>query len=96
MAQSATAKKDLAKTADSKVSAIKDRATDTLEKGAKAAQDTVDHATERAKVATDEAQKEIRKLTDTGADFVRENPGTAIVGAVGVGILLGLALRGRD
>ena len=82
---------------------VKKRASDTLEKGVEVAQETATQASEQAKVAVDQAKvavdqagEEIRKLAETGTQFVRENPGAAVAGAVGVGILVGLALRGRD
>ncbi|MEL7211341.1 MAG: hypothetical protein AAGK92_01690 [Pseudomonadota bacterium] len=68
---------------------LKDRATDAVEQSIETAQKTVSKATEQA---TDE----IHKLTEAGTKFVRDNPGAAIAGALGVGILVGLALRGRD
>ncbi|MEY1556372.1 hypothetical protein AB3Y40_12135 [Yoonia sp. R2331] len=65
------------------------QANEAVEKGVAAAHDT---ATQVAEHASDE----LRKVTDASTKFVRENPGTAIAGAVGIGVLLGLALRGRD
>lgn len=65
------------------------QATDAIEKGVTAAQET---ATQVAEQAGDE----FRKVSDASIKFVRENPGAAIAGAVGVGVLVGLALRGRD
>lgn len=44
---------------------------------------------------TQEASKELRKVTDQTTTFVRENPGVALLGAVGVGVVVGLALRSR-
>lgn len=52
-----------------------------------------------AQEAADAARREVgevaRRTSDEGARFVRENPGLALAGAVGFGVLIGLALRGR-
>lgn len=73
---------------DSTASALKDRAMEKIEHGMETTQETFEQLTEQA-------SEELRKLTETGTKFVRENPGTAVAGAVGLGILVGLALRGR-
>lgn len=96
MTSTATLDKGLEKSQDKNVSDIKQRAAKTMEKGVEAAQDTFEQAAFQAELATEQAGEELRKVTDSGTKFVRENPGTAIVGAVGLGILVGLALRGRD
>lgn len=59
-------------------------------------EDTVEATQETVMQAANEASAEIRKMADSGTKFVRDNPGVAIASAVGVGILMGLALRGRD
>ena len=96
MTSTATLEKGLENGKDEKVSAIKDRAAKTVEKGVEAAQDTFEQAAFQAELATEQAGEELRKMTESGTKFVRENPGTAVIGAVGLGILVGLALRGRD
>jgi len=96
MTQNAAIDEGLSNGKDNSASAMKERAAEKLEKGVEAAQETVAQATEQAKLATDQASEEIRKMAETGTKFVRKNPGAAVAGAVGVGILLGLALRGRD
>lgn len=58
-------------------------------------QDGLDQAHETLDRVSSQAQRELRKVTDQTTEFVRENPGVAIAGAVGVGILVGLALRQR-
>ncbi|WP_209834286.1 DUF883 family protein [Ruegeria sp. HKCCE3926] len=60
-----------------------------LEDGVTATRDTL-------KTARDEAQKQLTQTSEKSAAFVRENPGLAMVGALGVGVLLGLALRKAD
>ncbi len=96
MTQSAAIEKGLENGKDDAAAAIKDRAAKTVEKTVEAAQDTYEQVAFQAELATEQASEELRKVAETGTKFVRENPGTAIVGAVGVGILVGLALRGRD
>ena len=74
---------------DSTTSALKDRAAKAMEEGL-----------ETAKVSADEVTKaataELQRMSESGTKFVRENPMTSLLGAVGVGILIGVALRGRD
>lgn len=36
-----------------------------------------------------------QQLTTEGGRFVRENPGLALAGAMGMGVLIGLSVRGR-
>ena len=74
---------------DTSAAALKERAVDAVEHGLDVGKETFEQATEQA-------TQEIRKLTETSSKFVRENPGAAVAGALGVGILVGLALRGRD
>ena len=46
--------------------------------------------------ALDAGLGEYDRLSRQSARFVRENPGVAVAGALGVGLILGLALRLRD
>jgi len=71
MTQSTADHQDLSNGKDTSTSAIKDRASKTLEKGVETARETTAH-------------------------FVRENPGLAVAGAIGVGVLIGLMVRNRD
>lgn len=84
----ATMEKGLSNGKDTSAAALKDRAMETLENGVETTQETLNELTQQA-------SDEFRKLQESGTKFVRENPGTALAGAVGVGILVGLALRGR-
>ncbi|MDA9865499.1 hypothetical protein N9C96_02360 [bacterium] len=59
-----------------------------VEDGLESVQETLD----RAGV---QARQEIRKVSDQTTSFVRENPGVAVAGAVGIGVLIGLAMRQR-
>jgi len=96
MTQSAAIEKGLSHDEGKTSAGMKDRAADAIEKGKATAQDASTEASLQAQIAAERANDEMRKLSETGTNFVRENPGAAVVGAVGVGILLGLALRGRD
>ncbi len=96
MTQSAAIEKGLANSHDKSAATMKDRAAEVVGKGVETVQDAATEASLQAQIAAERANDEIRKLADTGTKFVRENPGAAVVGAVGLGILLGLALRGRD
>ena len=96
MAQSAAIEEGLKNGSKKSSPAMKERATDAVEKSVEVAKDTAAQASEQAQLAAERANDEFRKLTETGTQFVRENPGAAVAGALGVGILVGLALRGRD
>jgi ElaB/YqjD/DUF883 family membrane-anchored ribosome-binding protein len=79
------AKADAAKAKESLTERVKTQVEDGLE--------TTQHAVQRA---ADQAGAELRKATQTSSTFVRENPGLAMAGALGMGVLIGLALRSRD
>ena len=96
MTQSA-AIKDGHKNSNSKSKgAVKERAAEAIENGMDAVKDTAVEARLQAEIAAERANDEIGKLADRGTNFVRQNPGAAVAGALGVGILVGLALRSRD
>ena len=48
-----------------------------------------------AQEISDQLAKSVEGATDQGMKFVRENPGVALAGAVGLGVLLGLAMSNR-
>lgn len=61
-----------------------------------------DRAREQAQVGRETVQQASQKISETaatateqGTAFVRENPGLALAGALGVGVLIGLAMRER-
>ena len=39
--------------------------------------------------------EEVKRVSENTGRFVRENPGLALAGAAGLGLLVGLALRNR-
>lgn len=96
MAQSATkTARSAAKAGSATIESLKDKATKSLEKGVETAQDTAAELGNQAAEVAEQAKAEVRKQGEAGARFVRENPGMAVAGALGVGFLLGLTLRGR-
>lgn len=80
--------KDRSESAKKSAEAFAETAKATVQDGIEHAQNTMD------RVST-QAQDEFRKVSDQTTSFVRENPGVAIAGAVGVGVLIGLAIRPR-
>jgi ElaB/YqjD/DUF883 family membrane-anchored ribosome-binding protein len=52
-------------------------------------------AAERAKLGYDKARKDLDHLTQDVNEYVRDNPGKAVLIAAGVGFLIGLIFRGR-
>ncbi len=96
MTQNAAIEEGLSNGHDKASAPMKERAAEAIEKGVETAQEAATEARLQAQIAAERANDELRKMTETGTKFVRENPGTAVVGALGVGLLLGLALRGRD
>lgn len=51
-----------------------------------------EEARDAARAASDKTRETVARGTEEGARFVRENPGVALAGAVGLGVLIGLAL----
>lgn len=67
---------------------------------AEAVREQFESSREQARDAAEAARHEVadtaRRASDQSAQFVRDNPALAMTGAVGLGILLGLALKGRS
>ncbi|WP_371225281.1 hypothetical protein [Roseovarius sp. 2305UL8-3] len=87
MASTTTTEKPRSKP-DTTKDAIAERVKAQVEEGVAQTQDALEQ------VASQTAD-ELRKVSDQSSKFVRENPGIAVAGAVGIGVLIGLALRGR-
>ncbi|MCF6445872.1 hypothetical protein [Nereida sp. MMG025] len=49
-----------------------------------------------AQAALDQSSEQVARAAQQSSKFVRDNPALAVAGAVGVGLLIGLALRGRS
>ena len=66
---------------------------------AERAKDQAAEAVTRVQDGFDDAvakgSEELKRLSDHSAKFVRDNPGLAVAGAVGLGVLIGLAIRPR-
>lgn len=73
----------------------KDDATTMMDDAKTMLNDGLADASQAAEALSRDAQREIQKVADGSAQFVRENPGVALVGALGVGVLVGLALRAK-
>ena len=52
-------------------------------------------AAERARQGYDKARKDLDHLTQDVNEYVRDNPGKAVLIAAGIGFLIGLVFRGR-
>ncbi|SHH02276.1 hypothetical protein [Cognatishimia maritima] len=63
---------------------VKDQAAETF----KSAQEQLDQGIARS-------NEEIQRLAKEGREFVAKNPGVALAGAVGLGLIVGLAMRKR-
>jgi ElaB/YqjD/DUF883 family membrane-anchored ribosome-binding protein len=48
---------------------------------------------ERVRPQIDEAKKRLSSLNDKAIDYIKENPGTCLVGAVALGYLVGKIAR---
>lgn len=58
--------------------------------------ESVAHARDTVEDFAENARGELQHISKQTNTFVKENPGLAIAGAVGFGVLLGLALRQRS
>jgi ElaB/YqjD/DUF883 family membrane-anchored ribosome-binding protein len=50
---------------------------------------------QRGAEVRDQVGTTARQLSSDGADFVRQNPGLALAGALGLGLVIGLSMRNR-
>jgi ElaB/YqjD/DUF883 family membrane-anchored ribosome-binding protein len=95
---------DFAKTTGEQAANVKDRALET----ANALKASAVHKAEQLKVAAtekaahvkdvahqqwDETRVRAREIHVTAEDYIRQNPTTAVLGALGVGFLIGLIVR---
>lgn len=77
--------------ASAKVSSSDSLADRAKEQAAQAVQTAQEHLDAGMKYSSGELQR----FADQTQDFVKKNPGLALAGALGAGILLGLAMRRR-
>lgn len=73
-----------------------DLAVQMTERATEAVKENVDHVQAAAADVAKRASKEAETLVKSGSKFVKENPGMALAGAAGLGVLLGLALNRRS
>ena len=76
---------------------LTDTGADTAEPGiAERAREEISRRAEEARAVAADAQAQARDAVARGSEetarFVRENPGAALAGALGLGVLIGLAL----
>jgi ElaB/YqjD/DUF883 family membrane-anchored ribosome-binding protein len=95
---------DFAKTTSEQATHVKDRALDTAnalkasavqktEEFKTVATEKVSHAKEVAQHQWDETRVRAREIHVTAEDYIRQNPTKAVLGALGVGFLIGLIVR---
>ncbi len=60
-----------------------------------AARERYGAAAERARQGYDKARKDLDHLTQDVNEYVRDNPGKAVLIAAGIGFVIGLLFRGR-
>ncbi len=77
------------KEAANRIESVISEAKTALQDGASATRDNL-------KTAQEEVQQHLSTATEKSVAFVRENPGLALAGALGLGVLLGVALRKSD
>ena len=78
-------------TAERTAERLRAGATDTLND----VQDRLNDVQDRASAAAQDVEKAIEGSVNSAAQFVRANPGVALTGAVGLGIVIGLSLGNR-
>jgi len=60
-----------------------------------ATKEKYDVAKDKVRYGYDKARKDMDHLTEDVNEYVRDNPGKAVLMAAGIGFVLGLLLRGR-
>lgn len=75
---------------------LRDRAKDLASSTSEAVEDTATALREKGDAALRDSQDALSSAHQSALMTVRRNPTTALLGAVGVGVLLGLALRARS
>jgi len=95
---------DFASTAGAQASKIKDRAVETAQALKASASEKADHykavATDKVQHAKESAQQQwgetrvkAKEIHVTAEDYIKQNPTKAVLGALGVGFLIGLIAR---
>jgi ElaB/YqjD/DUF883 family membrane-anchored ribosome-binding protein len=80
-------------TAESKASAIKERAIESAQHFRQTASEKSQHLREAAVEQWQETRVKAQELHSTAEDYIRQNPTKCVLGALGVGFLIGLITR---
>jgi ElaB/YqjD/DUF883 family membrane-anchored ribosome-binding protein len=80
-------------TAESRASALKDRALESAQQLRQTAAEKSQHLRESANEHWQETREKAQELHSTAEDYIRQNPTKCVLGALGVGFLIGLITR---
>ena len=75
---------------------LSERAEEIADTVSKTVEDSLGDVQEQGEKALQEVQDTFMTVQDSAVAAVRRNPTTALLGALGVGVLLGLAWQARD
>ncbi len=84
---------DFAAATGAEASRIKERAVETASSLKATATDKVHQARETAQQQWEETRVKAKEIHVTAEDYIRQNPTKAVLGALGVGFLIGLIVR---
>jgi ElaB/YqjD/DUF883 family membrane-anchored ribosome-binding protein len=73
-----------------------ERASKEIRRTAAAAADSYQEAAKTVQKKYHKVRKDVVRVAGDASDYVRENPGKAVLIAAGIGFLLGLVVRRRD
>ncbi len=80
-------------TAESRASALKERAVESAQHFRQSAAEKSQHLREVATEHWQETRVKAQELHSTAEDYIRQNPTKCVLGALGVGFLIGLITR---
>ena len=84
---------DFAAATGAEAARLKERAVETASSMKATATDKVQHARETAQQQWEETRVKAKEIHITAEDYIRQNPTKAVLGALGVGFLIGLIAR---
>jgi ElaB/YqjD/DUF883 family membrane-anchored ribosome-binding protein len=73
-----------------------ERATKEIRRSANVARETYEDTAKKVRKGYHKIRKDAGRWSETAGEYVRENPGKAVLIAAGVGFLVGLIVRRRD